>query len=76
MFALLRGSAGFRLNVVGQGVDIGAAIGENILHGQNLGAKVAQFFVNLLDARSCVLAGGFVILLQLLVVGAGFDFLL
>src|SRR5216684_144040 len=32
LFALLGGVAGFRLDVIGGGVDVGAAVGENVLH--------------------------------------------
>jgi len=57
LFALLGGAAGFRLDVVGGGVDVGAAIGENALHREDFGADIAQLLIDFLDARRGALAG-------------------
>ena len=76
LLALFGGGTGLGLDVVGGSVDVSAAVGEDILHGEDFGAQVVQLFVDLLDAGRGILAGGFVILLELLVVGAALDFLL
>src|SRR3984893_9566281 len=76
LFALLGGAAGFCLDVVGRGVDVGAPVGENALHGENFGADIAQLFVDLLDARSGALAGLVEGRFYGLVFGSGFDIFL
>src|SRR4029077_3953548 len=57
LFALLGGVAGFRLDVVGGGVDVGATVGENVLHRQDFGADIAQLLIDFLDARRGALTG-------------------
>ena len=74
--ALFCGRTGFRFDVIRRSADVGAPVGENILHRQNLRAEIAQPFVDLLNAGSGVLAGSVVILFEFLVVRAGLDFFL
>src|SRR4029077_18695306 len=76
LFARFRRLAGLGLDAVGQRVDVGAAIGENVLHGQNFGAQFMQLFVDFLDARGGALAGALVGLLEGLVIGSALHFLL
>src|SRR4029077_530424 len=73
LFALLRGAAGFVLDVVGGGVDVGAAVGENVLHREDFAAEVAQLFIDFLDARCGALAGLFKRQFDRLIFGGGLD---
>src|SRR6202045_1111850 len=63
LFALLGGEAGFRLDVVGGGVDVGATVSEDVLDCENLGADAAPILIYFLNARGgalvCLLVGQF-----------------
>ena len=76
LFAGFRGLASLGLDAIGHGVDVGAAIGEYVLHGQDFGAQLVQLFVDFLDTRRGLLAGAFIGFLERLVVRAGLHFLL
>ncbi len=70
---LFRGVAGFRLDVVGGGVDVGAAVGEDVLHREDFAAEVAQLFIDFLDARRGALVGLFKRQFDGLIFGRGLD---
>ena len=57
LFALFRGWAGLRFNVVRGSVDVGATVGEDVLDGEDFGADVAQLLIDFLYARGGALAG-------------------
>src|SRR5690242_6214873 len=73
LLALLRGRTCRGLDVVGRGVDVSAAIGKNVLYRQDLGAQVAQLFVDLFPAGSRALVGLFEGLFQRLIFCIAFD---
>ena len=76
LLALLAGCAGFGLEFVGESVDVGAAVGENVLDGQNLRAQVRDLLLQFVPARLGGLVGVFVGLFQLLVLRILLDFFL
>ncbi len=74
--ALLRRVAGAGFDLVSERVHISAAIGENVLHRENLGAEVANLFLQFLRVRGGLLAGRIYRLFQFLVVGTALHFVL
>src|SRR5215472_8473249 len=71
---LLARGIGRGLNLVGEGVDVGALVSEDALHGEDLGAEVGDFFLQFVLAgtgRFGSFLGG---LVELLIVGALQDF--
>src|SRR6266404_289008 len=57
LFALLGGAASFRLDVVSGSVDVGTAIGKNVLHREDFGADIAQLLIDFPDSRGGALIG-------------------
>ena len=74
LLALLAGGAGFSLQFVGERVDVGAAIGEDVLDGENLRAQIGDLFLQFVPSRCGGLVGVLVCLFQLLVLRILFDF--
>src|SRR5271169_6130487 len=62
LLAGLGGIAGAGFEFVGEGVDVGAAVGEDALHGQQASAGVVEFLAGFGGLRSgvlrCLLPGG------------------
>ena len=56
LLALLAGGAGFGFKFVGERIDVGAAVGEDVLDGQNLCAQIGDLFLQFVAAG----LGGFV----------------
>ena len=67
LLALLAGGAGSGFDFVGQGIDVSAAIGEDVLDGQNLGAESRDLFLQFVAAGPGGFVGVIVGLFQLLI---------
>ncbi len=65
--ALLGGGAGFGLDLVGEGVDVGAAVGEYALNGEEVGVQFNELLLDLVAARFGRIIGALVRLLEALV---------
>ena len=69
LLALLAGCAAVRLDLVSYSINVCTTIGKNALHGKNLGAEIAEVFLNFLSTRPRLLIRLLPGLFELLVLG-------